>query len=106
MSKAKFTAPPKKGNDTAQTITAPRKDENKLLKIINKGGTPANTEPSSGEVVLKSINLKIPETDLSDFKKIIDKIPKEPGKKKAISIDRWILQAACEKRDLLLKSEV
>jgi len=104
MSKTKFAMPPKRSSNTVHSAPVTGKGDKAMLDIINKGGSPAKNELTSEqvEVVLKNINLKVPGTDLQDFKDIIDKLPKEPGKKKAISIDRWILQAACEKRDLLL----
>ncbi len=97
-----ISPPPKKDNQSQPILEAEPKIDKVIKKkqdaFINKGGKPVNeTTAPSEEQVLKNINISLLESELKKINELRDKRRKPRGRKIAISLHDWIIEAIQEK---------
>lgn len=84
--------------------TAPKADEKKIKEVINKGaGIPQEVLPQETDK-LKNINIRIFESELQTIRNLRERRPKPRGKRLAISVHDWIIEAIQEKIERERKS--
>lgn len=92
-----------KRKEQAQPMPQNSVSEKDILDIINKGGTPTlkpKTEKSkskNAEKGVKGITLLLTFDEMSSIDNLRNLRPKARGKKKAISLHDWIVEAVQEK---------
>ncbi len=99
-----ITPPPKKEiqakDSQVQPVAEPKVDKATKKKqdaFISKGGKPVNENMPAQEQVLKNINVQLLESEIRAISELRDKRPKPRGKKIAISLHDWIVEAVKEK---------
>jgi 3-hydroxyacyl-CoA dehydrogenase len=96
-----ISPPPKKDNQSQPILEAEPKIDKVTKKkqdaFINKGGKPVNETVPSDKQVLKNINVSLLESELKTINELRDKRRKPRGRKIAISLHDWIIEAIQEK---------
>ena len=96
-----ISPPPKKDNQSQPILEAEPKIDKVTKKkqdaFINKGGKPVNQTVPSDKQVLKNINVSLLESELKTINELRDKRRKPRGRKIAISLHDWIIEAIQEK---------
>lgn len=94
MAKSNITLPPKRKEETVETV-----QEKKISEVINKGGgtTKKEEQNTSADNPIKQMNIKLFESEVDSINILRDRRPRDRGKKIAISLHDWILEAVQEK---------
>lgn len=96
-----ISPPPKKDNQSQPILEAEPKIDKVTKKkqdaFINKGGKPVNETEPSDQQILKNINVSLLESELKKINELRDKRRKPRGRKIAISLHDWIIEAIQEK---------
>jgi hypothetical protein len=88
----------KQGNNVKSGI--PLKVERKITEVINKGGSPTKYDEQSADTdEIKQINIKLLSSEVNAIKELRERIPKSKrgGKRLAVSLHDWIVEAVQEK---------
>jgi hypothetical protein len=73
--------------------------ERKIASVINQGGSPSKYEQSSDADEIKQINIRLLTSEVNAIKELRERMPKSKrgGKRLAISLHDWIVEAVQEK---------
>lgn len=85
-------------DDLARPEKSPRTvSEKKVQDFINRGGKPTADGPDADGPVTKSIKLIMTAQEMEAIKQLRDKRPRPRGRKLAMSVHEWVIEAIQEK---------